>query len=164
MGQLVSYVKVSGDSKGLSFCPKKLILRLWAAQNRPPSNQIPVTHNTNGFQVWSRHTAPPGGQEVQNVSFQAPFESATLKITSNDGATVKNFTLGFSLLLFLVLPIYIESPTFDWGSPKLTETVTTAVNVTGTRVPLTFLISQFFWIWSVLGQKYQFEISAKIIC
>ena len=64
-----SYVKVSGDSKGLSFCPKKLILRLWAAQNRPPSNQIPVTHNTNGFQVWSRHTAPPGGQEVQNVSF-----------------------------------------------------------------------------------------------
>ena len=62
-------VKVSGDSKGLSFCLKKLILRLWAAQNRPPSNQIPVTHNTNGFQVWSRHTAPPGGQEVQNVSF-----------------------------------------------------------------------------------------------
>ena len=74
-----SYVKVSGDSKGLSFCPKKLILRLWAAQNRPPSNQIPD----------------------------------------------------------------IESPPFDWGSPKLTETVTTAVNVTGTRVPLT-LISQIF--------------------
>ena len=65
----IIYVKVSGDSKGLSFCLKKLILRLWAAQNRPPSNQIPVTHNTNGFQVWSRHTAPPGGQEVQNVSF-----------------------------------------------------------------------------------------------
>ena len=63
------YVKVSGDSKGLSFCLKKLILRLWAAQNRPPSNQIPVTHNTKGFQVWSCHTAPPGGQEVQNVSF-----------------------------------------------------------------------------------------------
>ena len=62
-------VKVSGDSKGLSFCPKKLILRLWAAQNCPPSNQIPVTHNTKGFQVWSCHTAPPGGQEVQNVSF-----------------------------------------------------------------------------------------------
>ena len=68
-GQLILYVKVSGDSKCLSFCLKKLILRLWAAQNRPPSNQIPVTHNTNGFQVWSRHTAPPGGQEVQNVSF-----------------------------------------------------------------------------------------------
>ena len=145
------YVKVSGDSKGLSFCLKKLILRLWAAQNRPPSNQIPVTHNTKGFQVWSCHTAPPGGQEVQNVSIEAPFESATLKMTSNDGATVKNLTLGFSLLLFLVLPIYIESPPFDWWSPKLTETVTTAINVTGTRVPLTFLISQFFWIWSVLG-------------
>ena len=64
-----AYVKVSGDSKCLSFCLKKLILGLWAAQNRPPSNQIPVTHNTNGFQVWRRHTAPPGGQEVQNVSF-----------------------------------------------------------------------------------------------
>ena len=48
-------------------------------------------------------------------------------------------------------PCVHESPPFDWGSPKLTETVTTAVNVTGTRVPLTFLISQFFWIWSVLG-------------
>ena len=68
VGEL-TYVKVSGDSKGLSFCLKKIILRLWAAQNRLPSNQIPVTHNTNGFQVWSRHTAPPGGQEVQNVSF-----------------------------------------------------------------------------------------------
>ena len=151
MGHFERYVKVSGDSKGLSFCLKKLILRLWAAQNRPPSNQIPMTHDDNGFQVWSHHTAPPGGQEVQNVSIEAPFESATLKITSNDRATVKNFTLGFSLLLFLVLPIYIESPLFDWGSPKLTEMVTTAVNVTGTRVPLTFLISQFFWIWSVLG-------------
>ena len=101
---------------------------------------------------------------MQNVSFKAPFESATLKITSNDMATVKKFTLGFSLLLFLVLPIYIESPPFDWGSPKLTEMVTTAVNVTGTRVPLTFFISQFFWIWSVLGKKYQFKVSAKIIC
>ena len=28
----------------------------FAAQNRPPSNQIPVTHNTKGFQVWTlRH-------------------------------------------------------------------------------------------------------------
>ena len=82
---------MSGDSKCLSFCLKKLILRLWAAQNCPPSNQISVTHNTKGFQVWSRHTAPPGGQKVQNVSSLPPFESATLKITSNDGATVKNF-------------------------------------------------------------------------
>ena len=64
------------------FVRKKIILRLWAAQNRPPSNQIPVTHNTNGFQVWSCQTAPPGGQEVQNVSFQAHFESATFLGTS----------------------------------------------------------------------------------
>ena len=104
------YVKVSGDSKGLSFCLKKLILRLWAAQNCPPSNQIPVTHNTKGFQGRSCHTAPPGGQKVQNVSLQARFESATLKITSNYGATMKIFTLCFSLLLFLLLPIYMESP------------------------------------------------------
>ena len=61
-------------------------------------------------------------------------------MTSNDGATVKHFALGFSLLLILVLPIYRESPPFDWGSQKLTETVTTAVavNVNGTRVQLTF--------------------------
>ena len=69
MTTFTTYVKVSGDSKCLSFCLKKLILRLWANQNRPPLNQIPVTHNTKGFQVWSCHTAPPGGQEVQNVSF-----------------------------------------------------------------------------------------------
>ena len=142
---------MSGNLKGLNFCQKKLNFAALGGSKLPSFNQILVTHGTKVFQVWICHTAPHGGLEVQNFSFQAPFESATLKITSNDGATVKIFTLGVSLLLFLVLPIYIESPPFDWGSPKLTETVTTAVNVTGTRVPLTFLISQFFCIWSVLG-------------
>ena len=53
------YVQMSGNSKCWSFCPKKSILRLWAAQNRPPLNQILVTHSTKGFQVWiclSAHT------------------------------------------------------------------------------------------------------------
>ena len=52
-------VKVPGNPEGLSFCPKKFILQLWAAQNCPLSNQILVTPSTKGFQVWIRHTAPP---------------------------------------------------------------------------------------------------------
>ena len=51
------------------FLSEKINFAPLAAQNCPPSNQIPVTHNTKGFQVWSCHKAPPGGQEVQNVSF-----------------------------------------------------------------------------------------------
>ena len=143
------------------FFSEKNLVRPRGVEIPSPLDQISLTPNTKGFQLYFHPRAPPSwSKQAKRLIFGTLTESHFrdhLQVTGHR----EKFYIGFFAQIFLGVNIHVEKPGKNLAQKVNEKIFTVDPYLMGTGVPPTFWIFSFFDVWAFLGKKLWFKLFKK---